>query len=50
MRHPQLSAHVHSGDGAGVLAALAVALGTGQPPEAVFSKRCITDKQRVALR
>lgn len=48
--HPRLVSHVHGGDGAGVLAALAVSLSSCGSVEAVFDKKHITNKQRRALR
>ena len=48
--HPQLSSYVHSGNGAGLLAALRAVLGTSGSAQAIFDRQNITCLQRRALR
>ena len=48
--HPQLSAHVHDGDGAELLAALSVAIGTVASAQPMFDRQQITPVQRRTLR
>jgi hypothetical protein len=50
LEHPQLSAHVHDGDGAGLLAALSIAIGTISSAQPMFDRQQITAVQRRALR
>lgn len=50
LEHPRLSAHVHDGDGTGLLAALSIAIGTVGPAHAMFDRQQITPMQRRALR
>lgn len=50
LEHPQLSAHVHDGDGAGLLTALGIAIGTIASAQPMFDRQQITPMQRRALR
>jgi hypothetical protein len=50
LEHPQLLAHVHNGDGTGLLAALQIAIGTIASAQPKFDRQQITPGQRRALR
>jgi hypothetical protein len=50
LEHPQLLAHVHDGDGAGLLAALGIAIGSISSAQPIFDRHQISPVQRRALR